>query len=131
MSRRGLVGAAFVLLCALALVGCGLFNQPPKAAFTVVYNVDPHDPLVVTLNASASADPDGDQIVAYLWTFGDDVTIRPKDYTSAQTRSVTTVRYPVQGAYDVSLVVRDEHGLDSVPAFQKVEVPHLPLTPTE
>lgn len=43
-------------------------NTPPTASFTLV--VDPIDPLKVTVNASASVDPDG-TIAAYRWDWGD------------------------------------------------------------
>jgi hypothetical protein len=100
MFKRRLVLALGVLGC-LLLAGCELFQQPPVASFVVDYDVDLTDPMVVNLNASASSDPNGDAITAYMWTFGDDVTIlTPLDTTKTVTVPVrefaTTPRDPVQ-----------------------------------
>lgn len=113
--------------------GCFLFrNRPPTAAFVVGYGVDEEDPMVVDLDATPSTDPDGDPIVDYLWTFGDDVTIlTPLAYTQLVQTPVLRVRYPTEGTYPVTLVVRDDKGASSEPVSGKVILPNIPVAPTE
>ncbi|MEN6369546.1 MAG: PKD domain-containing protein [Thermotogota bacterium] len=119
----------FVLLgilgCLLLSAGCALFDQPPVASFVVRYNVDDTDPLAVDLDASASADPDGQVITAYQWVFGDDVTIlTPLELTKTVTVPVLRVRYPVEDTYAVQLLVRNEAGISSTVVSGSVTVPH-------
>lgn len=124
MFKRRLVLALGVLGC-LLLAGCELFQQPPVASFVVDYDVDLTDPMVVDLNASASSDPNGDAITAYMWTFGDDVTIlTPLDTTKTVTVPVLRVRYPLEGAYPVQLVVRNGLGETSTIVSGTVTLPH-------
>ena len=130
--RRGfLILATF--LCVVAITGCELFlNRDPVAAFVVTYGVDPADPMVVELDATVSSDPDGDPITAYLWTFGDDVTIlTPLEYSKLVQTPVIRTRYPHEGTYTVSLLVRDDHGNDSVPITGTVTLPNVPVAPTD
>ncbi|WKB55523.1 chitinase C-terminal domain-containing protein [Eleftheria terrae] len=70
-------------------------NQPPVAAFTASTNG-----LVVNVNGSASADPDG-TIASYAWAFGDGAT------ASGATASRT---YAAAGTYTVTLTVTDNKG---------------------
>ncbi len=137
MRKVKAIGILALVATMFALGGCFLFpNHPPIAAFTTSLG-DPDDPLVVRLDASASTDPDGDEIVAYSWTFFQedgqpaDVTILPKDYTTSTTNPVITVRFPVEGNYTVTLVVRDARGKDSDPVSLEVTVPYVPTSPTE
>jgi hypothetical protein len=124
MSKRRLCLALGVLGLAL-LAGCALFPQPPVASFVVAYNVDPADPMVVDLDASASSDPNEDAITAYMWTFGDDVTIlTPLDYSKTVTVPVLRVRYPVEDTYPVQLLVRNEVGEASTIVTGAVTLPH-------
>jgi PKD repeat protein len=124
MFKRRLALAVGVLGC-LLLAGCELFQQPPVASFVVNYGVDPADAMVVDLNASASSDPNGDAITAYMWTFGDDVTIlTPLDTTKTVTVPVLRVRYRLQGAYAVQLLVRNELGETSTIVSGTVTLPH-------
>jgi PKD repeat protein len=120
-----------LLFGALMLTGCFLFsNRPPEAAFTVGYGVNPEDPLVVELDASSSSDPDGDAIIAYSWVFGDDVTmIAPLEYTASVQTPVLRVRYPFEGTYSLSLVVRDEEGLSSTPVSKSITLPNESVSP--
>jgi len=123
-----------VVLAATVLVGgCFLLpNRPPEASFVVTYDVDPTDPLIVELDASSSTDPDDDPIVEFLWTFGDDVTIlTPLDYSKLVDVPVLQIRYPVEGAYAVQLLVRDDQGKSSSPITGTVTVPNIPVSPTE
>jgi hypothetical protein len=132
MSRaRWVVGLA-LLVGVLALVaGCFLISRPPTASFVVVYNVT-EDSLVVDLDASSSSDPDGDAIVAYMWTFGDDVTIlTPLDYSRLVTVPVLRVRYPTEGEYTIQLFVRDERGLTSEAGHEEtILLPNIVVGPT-
>lgn len=124
MFKRRLVLAVGVLGC-LLLAGCELFQQPPVASFVVAYDVDLTDPMVVDLNASASTDPNGDAITAYMWTFGDDVTIlTPLDTTKTVTVPVLRVRYPLEGTYPVQLLVRNKLGETSTIVSGTVTLPH-------
>ena len=126
------VGPVLVLLGALAVGGCFLFpNLAPEAAFTVNYNTEENEPLVVELDASASSSPDGDEIELYLWTFGDDVTIlTPLHESKSVPFPVITVRYPVEGTYTVTLAIREkprrsgEFGMVSTPVSETITLPH-------
>jgi len=133
MNTRRWLAACLLILALGALTGCFLFgNREPEAAFSVGYGVDPMDTLVVELDASDSTDPDGDELVAYSWVFGDDVTILPtQDYTSTVAVPVLRIRLPVEGTYTVTLVVRDSAGASSLPASATVTVPNVPISPTE
>jgi len=126
------IGLGLIILGALAVGGCFLFpNRPPVAEFNFIYNQDPDDPLVVVLDASASNDPDGDEIILYMWTFGEDVDIiTPLELTKAVAVPIITVKYPVEGEYTVTLVVRDKRGKDSTQVSDKVLVPSEELGPT-
>ena len=138
MRKVKAIGILALVATMFALGGCFLFpNHPPIAAFTPIYGVDTEDPLVVRLDASASTDPDGDEIVAYSWTFFQedgqpaDVTILPQDDSKTTTEPLITVRFPVEGNYSVTLVVRDAHGRDSEPVTGQVSLPNIPVAPTE
>lgn len=114
MNRATRISGLVVLLGTVTLVaGCFLLSRPPTASFVVTPNVT-EDPLVVDLDASSSSDPDGDAIVAYMWTFGDDVTIlTPLEFSKQVIVPVLRVRYPLEGEYTIQLFVRDERGVDS------------------
>ena len=102
---------AFALLAAvfLELAACGgdggnggdgAVNLPPSALFTADPTSGP-SPLTVTLDASASTDPDG-SITGYAWDFGD------------QTAAGSGVRlehvYSAAGSYTITLTVTDNRG---------------------
>ena len=124
--------AVVVALTAGLLAACSLLpNRPPEALFVVTYDTVPGDPMVVVLDASTSSDPNGDAIVAYSWIFGDDVTLLdPLDYTASVQTPTLRVRYPVEGTYEVTLVVRDERGASSAPFSGTITLPNHPLEPT-
>ena len=132
MKRARRLGLLLILVGALAVGGCFLFpNLAPEATFTVNYNTVQNEPLVVVLDASASSSPDGDEIEAYMWTFGDDVTIiTPLDSTKTVLVKVLTVKYPVEGEYTVTLAVREkprqagEPGKVSTPVSKTITLPH-------
>ena len=126
VNRRVLV-FLFLVVVGLITGGCALFrNQPPAASFVIRYNEVPGRPLAVVLDASGSTDPEGDEIVAYMWTFGDEVDfIQPLGWS---TRTVFVseiiIEYPFGGGYPVSLAVRDEKGNVSQTVNDEVVVPH-------
>lgn len=136
MRRIRNVGLGLLLLLTFAVGGCFLFpNRPPVAEFTVVYDTDPDDSLVVTLDATASFDEDNDQIVDYMWTFPNDGVdfIYPLGYSSRTVHEpIIIIRFPVQGKYTATLMVRDERGKSSeVPDTKEIIVPHVEVEPTE
>jgi len=127
MNRWRLMSLAVLLMAVIAVGGCFLFpNNRPVASFTVTRSVNPDnpDPLVVVLDASASSDPDGDEILDYMWSFGDDVTIlTPLEITKTLSVPVLTVRYPVEGTYHLTLVVVDSNDAPSDPVSTDMQVP--------
>jgi len=132
MKRARRLGLFMMLVGALAVGGCFLFpNLAPEAAFTVNYNTVENEPFIVELDASASSSPDGDEIEAYMWTFGDDVNIiTPLDATKTVLIKVLTVKYPVEGEYTVTLAVREkprqagEPGKVSTPVSETITLPN-------
>jgi len=130
MNKTRRYGLVLVLLGTLAIGGCFLFpNLPPVASFEVL--PVPGEPLVVVLDASASSSPDGDEIEAYMWTFGDDVDIiTPLEETKTVTIPVITVKYPIEGEYTVTLAVREkprqagEPGKVSATVSKTITLPH-------
>jgi hypothetical protein len=110
--------------------GCFLFpNNPPVATFTVargVDNADPNDLLIVVLDASGSTDPDGDEIVSYMWTFEEDgvTKVAPQSTTMTVTESVLELKYPFEAMNSkVELVVVDARGKMSDPFSRYITVP--------
>jgi len=131
---------AFLLLCCLvmSLSGCFLLpNRPPVASFVVHQGVDPEDVLVVDLDASASSDPDGDAITAYLWTFGAgegdgvDIITPLGFYSKRVTVDVLRVRYPGESTYTIELTVIDERNGVSDPVTQTIPIPEVQVGPTQ
>ena len=131
--KRGVLLVLLAIATLAVTSGCFLFqNRPPTAAFVVRYDVVEGDPMVVDLDATASTDPDDDPIVDYHWAFGDDAEIlTPLAYTKLVQTPVLRVRYPHEGTYDVTLVVRDDQGTSSEPVTGQVILPNIPLAPTE
>jgi len=79
-------------------------NQRPKADFTVQPDSGPA-PLEVTLDASVSSDPNGDDIESYEWSAG-------QKKTAGQKASMT---FTEVGSHQITLVITDELGAsDSV-----------------
>jgi len=133
MNTRRWVAAGLLVLVLAALSGCFLFgNRNPEAAFTIIYDVDATDPLVVDLDASASSDPDGDNIVSYSWAFSDDMTIvSPQVYSTVGASEILRIRFPFEGTYTITLLVRDEAGNSSLPVMDTVIIPNVPVAPTQ
>lgn len=90
-------------------------NQSPRA----VFSADPTHgiaPVIVTVNASGSSDPDG-SIVSYNWDFGDG---------SKGTGVTATHNYSNEGDYSLKLTVEDNVG-SSASATTKISVQKQPV----
>ena len=127
MRKRIVLALAVCWVLCVGLSGCFLFpNRPPVAAVVVHYNIDATDLMVVELDASGSADPDGNAITAYMWTFSDNFTIlEPLAFSTVVAYPNLLVRCPSEGQYMLGLVVVDDQGLSSDPlAGIAVTVPH-------
>ena len=113
---RSIAGLAAFALGVLALGGCALLrpNRAPIAAFTVAPNVG-YAPLQVAFDASASIDPDRDELT-YAWSFGDG---------AAGSGVQTTHTYESGGGYDVILRIADPDGLDDA-TLAHIDVHEVP-----
>ena len=92
-------------------------NTAPVARFSYTPNG-----TNVTFDGAASSDPDsGDSVQQWTWDFGDGgAPLTTNDPT-------VTHNYATEGEFDVSLTVRDESGLASVPTTKAVHSgEHLP-----
>ncbi|HYO16493.1 MAG TPA: PKD domain-containing protein [Thermoanaerobaculia bacterium] len=76
-------------------------TSPPIACFTASPTSGP-GPLLVSVNAGCSSDPDG-SIVSYSWDFGD----------GGRGSGVATDHWYDYGSYTITLTVTDNHGLTS------------------
>lgn len=130
MKRWHLSLICLLLIGVMMVGGCFLFpNHPPVASFTATRGEDPNNPqdqLVVRLDASGSTDPDGDDIVSYMWTLGDDGVERvgPLETTMTVYEAVILVKYQVEVSdIDVTLVVVDSRNAMSDPITQTISVP--------
>jgi hypothetical protein len=130
MNRRRLLVISGLFLISIAIGGCFLFpNHSPEAFFTATRGEDPDNPddqLVVRLDASASTDPDGDEIVSYMWTLGDDGVVRidPLETTMTVHEEIILVKYPFEVSnIEVMLVVVDSRNGMSDPVTQTISVP--------
>jgi PKD repeat protein len=88
-------------------------NKPPTAAFAAVPGAKS-----VSLNASASSDPDG-TVVSYHWDFGDGATL-------TTTTPTVVHRYKAPGLRTVTLTVTDNQGATSDPVQHVVHVGDKP-----
>ena len=89
---------------------------------TAVLEADPTSgdaPLLVTLDASGSFDPEGDDLT-YLWTFGDGTT-------ETTTTPIVTHTY-AQGSWTATLRVRDPQGVVSSPTTVFISAGNSPPT---
>jgi len=115
-SRRAKTVALIVFVLALStmLSGCSNRNHSPVAAITAT-PASGEAPLEVTLDASQSYDPDGDEIT-YKWNFGD-----------GQVAQGETVQhgFGTAGSYTVKLQVTDSKG-KSVTATEAITVSQPP-----
>ncbi|MGH7569726.1 MAG: PKD domain-containing protein [Gemmatimonadales bacterium] len=90
-------------------------NQAPSANPGGPYQAD----NTVTLNGSASSDPDNNLPLTYAWTFGDG--------TTGSGVSPTKI-YGTNGSYTATLVVTDALGLSSAPATAAVTIANVAPT---
>ena len=104
-----------------ANVGMAMITADPgNVAPTARLSVTPASgtaPLTVTLDATASSDPDaGDSVASYSFSFGDG--------SASVTQSTPTVEhtYTSAGSYTPSVTVQDTHGASSTAATSKVTV---------
>jgi hypothetical protein len=104
MCGTGLVNAYNAVEAALSAA-----DTPPVAAVTATPSSG-GSPLSVTLDASASYDPDGGAIAQYRWDLDGDGAIDAVTTTPAITTTYTTGRYTAQ------VIVVDGAGLQSAPA---------------
>jgi PKD repeat protein len=86
----------------------GSANRPPAAAFRAE-PASGETPLRVAFDASASSDPDGDDLF-YQWDFGDGTQPFETD------RPAVKHTYEAEGVHRATLVVRDSSGAVSRPA---------------
>jgi len=125
-TRRLMVLA--IVLATAALAGCFLFpNRPPVADFKALFGTDETKPLLVVFDASDSSDPDGDEIVDYMWTVDGEATITEittLDTTKTVHVPVIAIEFSLEDTYEVTLAVRDEAGKVSIPVTTTVTVPH-------
>lgn len=75
-------------------------NSPPTASFTAIPQTGPV-PLLVSFNAAASSDPDGDPLI-YAWDFGDG--------TPPGSGAAVNHTYQDRGLYTATLTVSDGRG---------------------
>lgn len=103
--RNRVTAACIVGLATLTLASCVyVANLSPQAHF-VALPASGTTPLLVTLDASASSDPDG-SIASFLWSFGD-------GQTGSQSAFPFTHTFVVQSesrTFTIVLVVTDDGG---------------------
>lgn len=104
MSKK--IGAIAIIIAIIIVGGVAYFwleskpeAQPPTADFSYSPS-EPNPDEIVSFDASASSDPDGN-IVSYDWSFGDNAT---------ETGETTTHSYSAIGDYTVTLTVEDDDG---------------------
>ena len=76
-------------------------NRPPIPSFSLNPNPAAPDQLI-TFDASATSDPDGDNVVSYQWDFGDGSPL--------QLGQLITHAYDAEGVYQATLTATDAHG---------------------
>lgn len=112
-AQKGIAGEAVVAPSLSGIcIGSAQVNQAPVASATVT-PVSGDSPLLVTFDASASSDADGDTL-SYLWMFNDD----PSDTSTSAQFSRT---FDEIGEQAVSLTVNDGE-LDSATATFSITV---------
>jgi len=97
-------------LLAVTLTGCmALFDRPPVASFTWTPR-EPYAAQVVIFDASISSDSDRcDEIIEYLWDFGDG---------TKASGVIVRHTYADDGTYSVRLTVKDKFGKEDTLAKQ-------------
>lgn len=90
-------------------------NRAPTASFTITGN--PSDPRIISVDGSASSDPDTGETLSYSWAFGDGAT--GSGITATHT-------YVAAGAYNIALTVSDNFGASNT--LVKAYAAHSPPT---
>jgi len=101
----GTTATASLTLCVCFIVE----NFPPVAVIAVTPGPDGNLSTMFTFNGSASWDPNGEGITAYLWDFGDG---------SNASTVVAAHGYAARGTYDVSLTVWNVGGGNGTASVQ-------------
>jgi len=102
MQKKIRWGVAGVLLgCLVALAGCSLFNAAP----TVAFSWSPIEPLARKNVQFTDLSTDSNNIVSWVWDFGDSQSSVSKNPVHA---------YQKSGTYTVRLTVTDEKGATGV-----------------
>jgi probable HAF family extracellular repeat protein len=109
MPRRSivLVSIAVLLSCTTRELAGPPENRGPTARITL-----PSAPVLegsaVTFDATLSTDPDGDSLT-YVWVVGDGISV---------TGPLAVHTFPDDGAYNVTLIARDRHGVSDTATAQ-------------
>jgi len=117
-----LINCLLIALAVLALSACGggggggkKSNRYPLASFTATPATGA-TPILVTVDGSASRDPDG-SITGYAWDFGDCAT---------GGGTTTTHTYTIAGTYTITLTVTDNKGARNTTTRQVTVTPGAP-----
>jgi hypothetical protein len=95
-------------------------NSPPQASFSTQGDLVSN--AVVTLDATASTDPDDqDEVTSFAWTV-EAVGARCAPPVVADTTAIAKVRFGCAGSYAVHLVVKDTMGAESPEVTKNVGV---------
>jgi glucose/arabinose dehydrogenase len=100
----------------------GSENRSPTAQLMASPVAGPA-PLLVTFNATGSADADGDSLT-FDWDFGDGAVL------TGTTNLTTTHTYTTTSILTATLIVRDNQGGASAPATVEIQPGNTPPTPT-
>jgi glucose/arabinose dehydrogenase len=107
----------------------GVLNRPPVASVSAIPDSGPA-PLEVTLDGSASADPDPGDVLTYHWDFGDGSPPLETSTSSVKHTYGLSSPLPPPRIYTVTLRVSDGKGAVSDPATVRVNVGNTPPVPT-
>ncbi|HEV8290114.1 MAG TPA: PKD domain-containing protein [Candidatus Norongarragalinales archaeon] len=107
----GNVGTDTVTFTVNTSASANVSNIPP-VAYATADNYTPVVGQIVTLNASASYDPDNNTPLSYQWFYGD-----ATNTTSLTTNAVVTHAYTATGVYTATMIVTDALGASNATSF--------------